>query len=699
VRRRRATYSLAVLLMGATAIAALLIDWQIQSDLHSVLETGATILAATVGALGLVRYHARRQLPYLILGVGFLGTAFLDGYHGLVTGSWFHEFWPTPPASMAPWSWYAPQAFMAVVTLAFWQSWDWDDSDQGVDEWMVYAGVGALTAASFLFFAFVPLPRAYYPELAVGRPQELVLAVLFLVALVGLIRTRLWQTSVFHHWIVVSLILAVGAQVTMALSYGLFDVPFHAAHLLRVISYCLVLHGFLVDLFYLHKTAEADANRAELARAAADAAHAAAEGRALELAASEARYRAFVEGAAVALWDEDLTGVKQRLDRIQAGGVADLKSYLFSSPDLVSDLAREIKVHAISQETLRMYGASSQDELFMEMDRVFGPDYKATFVDELLAIASDATSHESEALTHTLEGRPVWVSKRVRFIPEPDGLRGVMSLTDVSSIKAAEEQLRARTGELARSNAELDDFAYIASHDLKEPLRGISNFAHFLLEDHGGQLDQDAVEKVEMLIRISGRMERQIQSLLEYSRVTRSEPRRDPVPVSDVVTEVLESLQSHPELAKTEVRIASDLPVVRADRELTSRIFSNLITNAIKYNDKTERCIEVGWFDEGVGHADVDSTRPPVFFVRDNGIGIREKHIESVFRIFKRLHGRDQFGGGAGAGLTIVKKIVEAQEGRVWVESELGQGTTFYFTVGGRVPISATAPPVGAAGV
>ena len=107
-------------------------------------------------------------------------------------------------------------------------------------------------------------------------------------------------------------------------------------------------------------------------------------------------------------------------------------------------------------------------------------------------------------------------------------------------------------------------------------------------------------------------------------------------------------------------------------------MFANLITNAIKYNDKPQRWIEVGVAESPVGG---DRPRAPTFFVRDNGIGIPERHLEAVFRIFKRLHGRDQFGGGTGAGLTIVRKIVERHHGRVWIESSPGEGTTVFFTL------------------
>ena len=682
-------------MLVAVLVAALLVPGTGERDVHTIIEAVSTVLAVFVGCLGLVRYHARRHVPYLVLGVGFLGVALLDLNHAVSTSRWFTDLWPSPPSSLAPWSWFAGRFFLGVVAVVFWRTWTEEDISRGTDEWMVYGGVMALTIACFLLFAFVPLPAAHWGW--IGRPQELLVLVLFLVALVGLWRRGYWRSSLFHHWVNVALMVSVATQATMVFSEAIMDGPFDLAHGLKIVSYTLVLMGFLADLFHLHRRAEADASRAELARAAADAAHAASERRAKQLEQSEARYRALVEGAGVAIWDEDLTALKERLDRIMAGGVTDLGSYLRGSPELVSDLASVIQVNAISHETLRMYGAETPEEFFDNLGKVFGPEYRDVFVDELVAMARGDHTIEGEALTRTLDGRTLWVSKKIRLFQTDQQLRGVMSLTDVSSIKAAEDQLRARTGELARSNAELDDFAYIASHDLKEPLRGISNFAHFLLEDHSEELSDDAEEKIHTLIRLARRMERQIQSLLEYSRAARAEPERSAVNMNDLVAEALDSLQTMEGMEQTELRVARDLPTVRADRELTERILTNLISNAIKYNDKNERWLEIGWFDEGSAAA-LEDPRAPVFYVRDNGIGIREKHIESVFRIFKRLHGREQFGGGAGAGLTIVKKIVEAQNGRIWVESEPDEGTTFYFTIGGSLRSQAAPSLVGAAG-
>ena len=246
---------------------------------------------------------------------------------------------------------------------------------------------------------------------------------------------------------------------------------------------------------------------------------------------------------------------------------------------------------------------------------------------------------------------------------------------ELAERRRAEEELARSNEELHQSNKELDDFAYIASHDLKEPLRGIHNFASFLLEDYADKLDGEGRSKLETLTRLTRRMETLIDSLLHFSRLGRVDLAIDDVDLNGVVGEVLENLGISVEQSGLEVRIPRPLPVVRADRARVGEIFHNLVVNAMKYNDKERKWVEIGFLDSTDGE-------PPVFYVRDNGIGIQEKHFDSVFRIFKRLHARDKFGGGTGAGLTIVKKIVERHSGKIWVESTYGGGTAFYFTLG-----------------
>jgi signal transduction histidine kinase len=244
---------------------------------------------------------------------------------------------------------------------------------------------------------------------------------------------------------------------------------------------------------------------------------------------------------------------------------------------------------------------------------------------------------------------------------------------ELTERQRAEAELAERNVALELTNRELDDFAYIASHDLKEPLRGIHNYSRFLLEDYGDRLDTDARDKLETLGRLSRRMENLIDSLLHYSRLGRVDLMRERVDVQAVVDDVLDRLAISLRERGVAIRQPGPLPTVMADRVRLGELYANLITNAMKYNDKNNPWIEIGVRDDAPGG--------PVFYVRDNGIGIPERHHDTVFRIFKRLHGRDQFGGGTGAGLTIVRKIVERHHGRVWIESMPGEGTTVLFTL------------------
>lgn len=237
------------------------------------------------------------------------------------------------------------------------------------------------------------------------------------------------------------------------------------------------------------------------------------------------------------------------------------------------------------------------------------------------------------------------------------------------------EELAAMNYELQRSNEELDSFAYIASHDLKEPLRGIHNYANFLMEDYGEILTDDGVAKLETLVRLTQRMEDLINSLLYFSRLGRAELMRQSVNLDDLVQQVIATLTIARPQSEIEFRIPHSLPRIECDRAQVNELFTNLISNAIKYNDKPEKWVEIGF---GEGERSVGT---PTFYVRDNGIGIPQEHQEKIFQIFRRLHGRDEFGGGTGAGLTIARKIVERHGGRIWVESIPTQGTTFYFTL------------------
>jgi light-regulated signal transduction histidine kinase (bacteriophytochrome) len=249
------------------------------------------------------------------------------------------------------------------------------------------------------------------------------------------------------------------------------------------------------------------------------------------------------------------------------------------------------------------------------------------------------------------------------------------------------ERLADLNADLTRSNEELDAFAYVASHDLKEPLRGIYKYAHQLLED-AAVVDEQNRKKLEGLMRLTVRMDSLLDSLLYFSRVGRETLLTEVTDLNEVVAEAVEMVDARRTEGPTEIVIPRPLPNIRCDRVRCREIFVNLLSNALKYNDKPQKRVEVGFiapsedhrrpgFPEGVSGL-------PIYYVKDNGIGIPARHFEQVFKMFKRLHGRDDFGGGTGAGLTIVQKLVERHHGRVWLESTPGTGTTFYFTLSCR---------------
>ena len=258
----------------------------------------------------------------------------------------------------------------------------------------------------------------------------------------------------------------------------------------------------------------------------------------------------------------------------------------------------------------------------------------------------------------------------------------------VRVVLARVQELARLNEDLERSNEELDAFTYIASHDLKEPLRGIHNYAQFVIEDYADTLDDAGRQKLDTIARLSHRLDAFIDSLLEYSRVGREQLRLRPVPLAEAVAEAADLLPTRLDGAEL---VVGDLPTVQADRPRVIEVMTNLIGNAVKYNasDVPRVTVEarpaaaLGAEDrERIGDA------RHVITVRDNGIGIPERHRESVFRIFKRLHGRDAYGGGTGAGLTIVERIVRRHGGVIWVTAPPDGGTAFHFTLEPRGDLS-----------
>ncbi len=270
------------------------------------------------------------------------------------------------------------------------------------------------------------------------------------------------------------------------------------------------------------------------------------------------------------------------------------------------------------------------------------------------------------------DGSAIWVKDSARVVYDATGrvLYYEGALEDITERKGAAEALKQTMAELARSNAELEQFAYVASHDLQEPLRMVASYMQLLQRRYQGKLDADADEFIAYAVDGAKRMQALINDLLAYSRVSSRGKPFEPIDCEVVLDEALANLQMAIEESDA-VIIRDPLPTVMADGTQLMQLFQNLIGNGIKFQNGR------------APHVHVSTERQAgewVFSVCDNGIGIDPRYHERVFAVFRRLHTREEY-PGTGIGLAICKRIVERHGGRIWVESQSGEGSTFHFAI------------------
>jgi len=278
--------------------------------------------------------------------------------------------------------------------------------------------------------------------------------------------------------------------------------------------------------------------------------------------------------------------------------------------------------------------------------------------------AEEELKKYQDQLEELVEERTTELNERMAEVEQLN--RGMVNLTE--DLQTANRSLERTTEKLAEVNQELNDFAYVVSHDLKAPLRAVTQLAGWIATDYADALDEEGQEMMSLLIGRAKRMHNLIQGILEYSRIGRVKEREKEVDLNWLVQDTIEMLAPPKHIQMT---IKSELPTVVGEQTRLEQVFANLLGNAIKFMDKPAGCVIIDCADEGPHW---------LFSVADNGPGIEEKYYDKVFQIFQTLAPRDQF-ESTGVGLALVKKIVETSGGRVWVESEVGKGSTFYFTL------------------
>ena len=284
-------------------------------------------------------------------------------------------------------------------------------------------------------------------------------------------------------------------------------------------------------------------------------------------------------------------------------------------------------------------------------------------------LLEDGLIHSSELYEENLGGYFIVTASPIKD-DEGKILGSIHIAHDITKRKQIEDKVEKRTEELARSNKELEHFAYVSSHDLKEPLRMITSFLQLLHKRYSNELDEDANEFINFAVDGAKRMNNMINDLLEYSRVGNKERKFEYLQSEKILETALINLKQS--IEDSNANITHDpLPLIFANENMMIQLFQNLIGNAIKYNGKEDPTIHISSDNRDDEY---------LFSVKDNGIGIDQKHLDRIFTIFQRLHSYDEY-DGTGIGLAISKRILQKHLGNIWVESELGKGSTFYFTI------------------
>ncbi|HWK07611.1 MAG TPA: ATP-binding protein [Puia sp.] len=355
------------------------------------------------------------------------------------------------------------------------------------------------------------------------------------------------------------------------------------------------------------------------------------------------------------------------------------KSLFYKSPlpKWIYDL-ETLQFLEVNEKAILNYGYSQKEFLQMKISDIRPAEDEPRLLNDVEEARSSSEESRYGVWRHIKKnGEIIFVEVTAHPIEYDHRRARMVVVNDITGqrrsallLQELNEALKKRAAELALSNAELERFAYIASHDLQEPLRMVSSFLQLLQKRYHGQLDEKAGQYIHYAVDGAERMKALIQDLLEYSRVGTGKESWAPVDTAEVVEEVGNTFREKIIAARARVEIGP-LPVVRGDKVQLVQLFQNLVGNALKYHSEDPPVLRIR------------ATEEPgywLFAMEDNGIGIDPLFFDKIFIIFQRLHNKSDY-SGTGIGLAICKKIVERHGGRIWVESAPGKGSTFYFTI------------------
>jgi len=682
--------------------------WHGNAELHTVIESVATEMGLIAGAMALVRYYTKKSSAFLLLGSAYLGAGLFDGYHAIITSSFFAGRVPTALSSLVPWSGIASRVFLSLMLCASLLAWKGDKLRLKADrkaEVIVYLLAGIWMGISFLCFALIRLPSTYYPDFLIHRPTELGPGLFFGVAAVGYLRKGTWKSDDFEHWLVLSLLLVTSSQLIYTCFYrNLYDPLFFASHLMKIAGYLCGLVGLFISMHSIFKSEAknstnllhtnlslaAEIDRRERIEEELRQAHDELEGR-------------------VRARTADLAGANQALqtevtDRIRAEETLSaertmVRALIDNVPDFMYAKDTESRFLVANSFLADSLGTKTPEEMLGKTDFDYYPKElaRAYYEDEQNVIRTGQALFNREEACLDGQGNKIWLlTTKVPLRDKNGRVIGIAGTgRDITERKKAETEMqRARQAAEAASHAK-SEFLANMSHEIRTPLNGVIGMTDLALDT---DLSSDQREYLETVKLSADTLLTVINDILDFSKIEagKIDLEATDFDLRDSLEGTMKTLGLRADEKGLELlcEVAPEVPeVVRGDSTRLRQIVINLAGNAIKFTPEGEVALKV--------HVEAQdgASRLLHFTVSDTGVGIAPEKHKLIFDPFSQADSSTTRNyGGTGLGLTISARLVAMMGGTIWVESEVGRGTQFHFTVRmesseNAIQIGTVAPP------
>jgi signal transduction histidine kinase len=645
-------------------------SWRGNEQMHVLAESVSCTLALTCAAVALIRFFTRRRAEFLLIGAGFIGTGVLEIIHLVASSTLIDLHYASTLSEISPWTFFAARLFLAgalCLSLVASRA-EMRGQRKPFTPAQAFIGTALFTLAVFVTIAQLNLPPAYYQDLFFSRPGELLPGGLFALALAGYLVRGRWRHDVFEHWLVLSLIAVTMGQVFfMAQSKTLYGPLFFSGHLIKVVGYIALLVGLFSNVYLVFR--EVGKRAAELRRSNED-----------------------LEKKTAAL-----TRFGQTLQELQRITMTSYDSYdeLFADYLNTGCDVLDLEIGIISQVQGSNYrlravrsnmGWQPGDEF--DLDDVFC----AEVITRETTVSIDKVSEHPKWSDHQTRidtglesyiGAPIYENREVTGTlcfstteMRPGGFDASERDLVTAMAQTVGRLLERERAEIERAELERmkDEFLSIVSHELRTPLTSIRGSLGLLAGGVLGELPERGQRMIEIASTNTDRLVRLINDILDIEKMQsgRLEMNREVLSAAEVVNDALELMQAMARDAGVVLAAATEDTSFFADRDRMQQTFSNLISNAVKFSEPGKEVhVSARREDDEV-----------IFSVADSGRGIPEDKLDLVFERFQQVDSSDaRDKGGTGLGLPICKEIVERHGGRIWLESALGRGTTFFFTI------------------